>query len=74
VAGTITDRVVPTIKTHSYLGPPKAHLLSDEPSSEGESEPELVEKSDETTGCVVLFINEANLVSSPQMTICVRKV
>ena len=69
--GAITDRVAPDIKTHLYLGSPKAHLLSNEPSSEDDSEPEQVVKSDETTGCVVLFINEANLISSPQLTISV---
>jgi hypothetical protein len=61
--------VAPADKTHVYLGPPKAHHSSDEPSSESESDSELVGKPGETTGCVVLFINEANLISSPQMNI-----
>jgi hypothetical protein len=63
--------VAPAIKTHLGLGPPKEHPFSTESSSEGESEQELVENSEEATNCVVLFINEANLISSPQMTISV---
>jgi hypothetical protein len=63
--------VAPAIKIHLCLGSPKAHPFSAECSSEGESEPELVEKSEEAANFVMFFINDANLISSPQMTISV---
>jgi hypothetical protein len=41
----------PAVKTHVYLGPPKAHHLSDEPSSEGKSDSELVGKPGDYRVC-----------------------
>jgi hypothetical protein len=54
----------------TFPGPSQALQHTDASSREDESEAKFREKDSEaTTDCVVLFINEASLVTSPQLTI-----
>ena len=55
---------------HVFQGPPNEPRTSGEPSRERESDDEMSDNDfEETTGNVVLFINEANLANSPQVEI-----
>ena len=59
---------------HVFQGPPKQPLTSGEPSRERESDDETRDNDfEETTGMLVLFINEANLANSPQVEIRVKE-
>jgi hypothetical protein len=57
-------------KTNNFKGPPSTTKLTNEPSSEGELESELIDSDlDANTDCVLLFINESKLGHSPHIEI-----
>jgi hypothetical protein len=60
MTGVITDRMSPVSKPNIFLGPPSPAKVTNEPIVEGKVEREFVGSNlNETTDCVVLFINEA---------------
>jgi hypothetical protein len=56
-----------------FQGPPQACKILYDPNREGQSDEEIRDNCEGTTGIEVLFINETSLANSPQVRIKIRK-
>jgi hypothetical protein len=57
-----------------FQGPPQASQILDDPNRESQSDEDIRDNCEGTTGMVVLFINEASLANSPQVRIKYKSV